>query len=65
MLISKYSSCFCFPKNVSANRLHKLFVYFDLISADFDDLEESLDGNGNCSKSSSSKTSVKSCFKPN
>ncbi|CRK97311.1 CLUMA_CG010705, isoform B [Clunio marinus] len=29
---------------------------------EFDDLEDSLDGNGNCSKSNTSKTSVKSCF---
>lgn len=33
------------------------------ISADYDDLEDSLDGNGNCNKSTSSKAgSVKSCF---
>lgn len=33
------------------------------ISTDYDDLEDSLDGNGNCNKSTSSKSSgVKSCF---
>lgn len=36
-----------------------------LFLTDFDDLEDTLDGNGNCSKSNTSKTSVRSCFTAN